>query len=145
MHLQKSSGHPPMEEITKKDIQSSPNYSINTTYDEFQQLLTKCFERDASNRPTVQTLLQDTFFCDNSCNDSLLDDDSIVDSSYTNVWVPNLSPVSPEKLAELQCTKIYSRNFEDKSKKSINTKDWPSWAKQDATNSQPSTNPFARK
>lgn len=145
MHLQKSSGHPPMEEITEKEDRSSPSSSLNTTYTEFQQMLTKCFERDASKRPTVQTLLQDTFFRENSCNDSLLDDDSLVDSSCMNVLAPYLSPVSPEKLYELQCRKKEGGSIEDKNKKCLNMKDWPSWAQNGATSSLPSTNPFARK
>ena len=117
--------------------------SVNT---EFQQLLEKCFERDASKRPTVQNLLQDPFFTENSCNDSLVDDDSLVDSSYMNILASNnLSPVSPEKLAELQYRKKKGGSAEDKSKECLNMEDWPSWAQNCATKSLSSTNPFAQK
>ena len=94
-------------------------------------------------------LLQNKFFVENDLNESILDDDSAVETSSMNVMatfnmVPStLSPISPQKLADMM--KIGKDNLgRDNIIENVDDQDWPLWAKE-TEKEKISKNPFTSK
>ena len=149
LHLRKSTGLPP---FMKKEEKNSSRKKDQFVIDEgkpvdptLKELLLKCFERDPKNRPSVQSLMNDEFFIEQTTlDDSILDEDgSIIDSSSPMITISSavkikssIQPISPDKLSEMNVCDIAENTIEEeeripdvKEDCHYDDKDWPAWAK----------------
>jgi serine/threonine protein kinase len=146
MHLRKTSGPPPlMENIENGELRISKKPASEGA---LHNLLTRCFERDATKRPTVQLLLEDTFFTENDLNESVFDDESVAHSSSVNVAnvfhrMSPVSPISPQKLAEWKNNKETNQGTCNVNE-TFDKQDWPLWARENPERTESPRNPFAR-
>lgn len=129
MHLHNTKGPPPTMQTQEER---------HDCHENFQQLLTQCFERDVSKRPTVTTLLSHNFFYDNEVSDT----DSMKDRFRSMMS----SPISPKQLSNMKDIKSTCSNQQDErgvSQEVFDSKGWPVWAKQTSSEVESTGNPFA--
>lgn len=154
LYICRHTGPPPMKQPTKGDRDAMTNHQNKLDdeassgpflSDSLSNLLEQCFQRDPSNRPSAQTLLQHSFFTEVDPNESFVGDDesipggSVIEQKKDASSPPPsaLSPFSPLRLADWKRSRTASHNDdhvlpEEKEKKPEGTvhEDWPSWAKE---------------
>ena len=117
LHFQKTVGPPSLKTVRSS---SSATSKLLFVENRFETLLEKCFERDASRRPTSRALLKDPFF-------------DIESKSSDECTLIGMSKKSPNKKGELLLStselseldkEIITSEEED-----LDIKDWPEWAK----------------
>ena len=166
LYITKHEGPPPMDvsqdhhsdnSINTHTDDNEDNIVEPTTSDSLLDLLHQCFHRDPSKRPSVQKLLQHSFFTEDDLNESLLEDESVrggsVIGSRSVVRSP-LSPFSPLKLMNLKRSRVSSSmkkvakpTKEDRAQVCYHA-DWPAWAKPgketDTAAAAMKSNPFGK-
>jgi serine/threonine protein kinase len=125
LYISKHPGPPPVD-CDKNDIGSSISESLSN-------LLEQCFERDPTNRPSAQSLLEHPFFTLVDPHDSIFWDDeesirggSVLEHQSKADATSPLSPFSPLRLADWKRSKV-GKSYEPIKE----NPDWPSWAKAD--------------
>lgn len=145
LYITKHEGPPPMDvsqdhhsENSTNNVDNEDNIIEPTTSDSLLDLLHQCFHRDPSKRPSVQKLLQHSFFTEDDLNDSLLEDESLRGGSVIgsrSITRSPLSPFSPLKLMDLKRSRVSSSMKKvPKPANGVRAQvcdhaDWPTWAK----------------
>ncbi|KAL7519776.1 hypothetical protein ACHAWX_004530 [Stephanocyclus meneghinianus] len=130
-HLKNTSDPPKLPPSTSS---RSDEYSFSL----FEEIISKCFQRDPTKRPNASTLLNDNFFSTNTVNsgptvhivDKLSYSSHAVTSSQTATVQSH--PSHELNLSDSLCYSLTlpAASHVDKSLKcEIDTSDWPDWAK----------------
>ena len=130
MHLHKTSGPPPSQDLSQDEEDSEHNHKGSNQSLQLRNLLTKCFHRNASKRPTVSSLLSDVFFSDNIDESFNCDDDC---STNNLSAIPALTSALSKNESTPQCD----------DEEMFDKQDWPLWAQQESLKPKGNgSNPF---
>jgi Serine/threonine protein kinase len=138
LYISKNPGPPPMHGAkSTTDRDDDTNHNESWISNSLSNLLEQCFERDPSNRPSTQSLLEHPFFTQIELNESILweEEESIppVDSVVNNdqqkktaTTTSPLSPFSPLRLADWKRSRV-GNSYEAIKE----NPEWPSWARRE--------------
>eukprot|EP00559_Dactyliosolen_fragilissimus_P008567 CAMPEP_0184872280 /NCGR_PEP_ID=MMETSP0580-20130426/41195_1 /TAXON_ID=1118495 /ORGANISM="Dactyliosolen fragilissimus" /LENGTH=684 /DNA_ID=CAMNT_0027375049 /DNA_START=356 /DNA_END=2406 /DNA_ORIENTATION=- len=115
----KANKDPPFSFLSRKQMHKNGEsvQEIPTLSESLKKLLLRCFQREASRRPSAQQLLTDDFFLEDDPNQSLIEDDEDREKSlshHNSYDHSNFSPMSQLKKAN-KCSNHRLRNKTSKS------------------------------